>query len=134
MIDDAKLVKVPQMDNQEDEWQKAPYIAVVVCHHNGAEGQDDGYDTYGTINDQRGTFSDNGDESGLAYTGVCVAVAKVIDQKQTVCYKSLGNSQKPYGHGDVEDGDMGDYIRALNPNRVLPKNKKGLKRLFNVEI
>lgn len=71
-----------------------------------AEGQDDGYDTYGTINDQRGTFSDNGDESGLAYTGVCVAVAKVIDQKQTVCYKSLGNGQKPYGLGDVEDGDM----------------------------
>ena len=106
MIDDAKLVKVPQMDNQEDEWQKAPYIAVVACHHNGAEGQYDGYDTYGTINDQRGTFSDNGDESGLAYTGVCVAVAKVIDQKQTVCYKSLGNGQKPYGLGDVEDGDM----------------------------
>jgi hypothetical protein len=63
-------------------------------------------DTYGTINDQRGRFSDNGAESGLAYTGVCVAVAKVIDQKQTVCYKSLGNGQKPYGHGDVEDGDM----------------------------
>ena len=35
---------------------------------------------------------------------------------------------------DVEDDDMGDYIRALNPNRVLPKNKKGLKRLLNVEI
>ena len=35
---------------------------------------------------------------------------------------------------DVEDGDIGDYIRNFNPNRVLPKNKKGLKRLFNVEI
>ena len=35
---------------------------------------------------------------------------------------------------DISDGDMGDYIRALNPNRVLPKNKKGLKRLFHVEI
>ena len=35
---------------------------------------------------------------------------------------------------DVDDGDLGDYIRTLNPDRVLPKNKKGLKRLFNVEI
>lgn len=35
---------------------------------------------------------------------------------------------------DIDDTDMGDYIRCLNPNRVLPKNKKGLKRLFNVEI
>ena len=35
---------------------------------------------------------------------------------------------------DIADGDMGDYIRCLNPNRVLPKNKKGLKRLFSVEI
>ena len=35
---------------------------------------------------------------------------------------------------DVNDSDMGDYIRAINPNRVLPKNKKGLKRLLNVEI
>ena len=35
---------------------------------------------------------------------------------------------------DIDDSDMGDYIRCLNPNRVLPKNKKGLKRLFNVEI
>lgn len=35
---------------------------------------------------------------------------------------------------DVEDSDIGDYIRELNPNRVLPKNKKGLKRLFNVEL
>jgi len=35
---------------------------------------------------------------------------------------------------DIADGDMGDYIRCLNPNRVLPKNKKGLKRLLNVEL
>ncbi len=35
---------------------------------------------------------------------------------------------------DIEDAEMGDYIRELNPNRVLPKNKKGLKRLFNVEL
>ncbi len=35
---------------------------------------------------------------------------------------------------DVEDSDIGDYIRELNPSRVLPKNKKGLKRLFNVEL
>lgn len=35
---------------------------------------------------------------------------------------------------DIEDSEMGDFIRALNPNRVLPKNKKGLKRLLNVEL
>ena len=35
---------------------------------------------------------------------------------------------------DIDDSDMGDYIRCLNPNRVLPKNQKGLKRLFSVEI
>ncbi len=35
---------------------------------------------------------------------------------------------------DIADDHMGDYIRCLNPNRVLPKNKKGLKRLFNVEL
>ena len=35
---------------------------------------------------------------------------------------------------DIDEDDMGDYIRCLNPNRILPKNKKGLKRLFSVEI
>ena len=35
---------------------------------------------------------------------------------------------------DIDEDDMGDYIKCLNPNRVLPKNNKGLKRLFNVEI
>ena len=35
---------------------------------------------------------------------------------------------------DIDEDDMGDYIKCLNPNRVLPKNNKGLKRLFSVEI
>lgn len=29
---------------------------------------------------------------------------------------------------------LGDYLHALNPNRSLPRNKKGLKRLLNVDI
>jgi len=35
---------------------------------------------------------------------------------------------------DVSSNDMGDYLRALNPDRNVPKNKKGLKRLFNISI
>ena len=32
---------------------------------------------------------------------------------------------------DIDDSEMGDFIHVLNPNRVLPKNKKGLKRDIN---
>ncbi len=35
---------------------------------------------------------------------------------------------------DVATSDMGDYIRNLAPNRNVPKNKKGLKRLLNVIV
>ena len=35
---------------------------------------------------------------------------------------------------DIADSEMGDYLHALNPNRSLPRNKKGLKRLLNVDI
>lgn len=35
---------------------------------------------------------------------------------------------------DVSSDDMGDYLRTLNPDRNVPKNKKGLKRLFNISI
>lgn len=35
---------------------------------------------------------------------------------------------------DVESDEMGDYLRKLNPDRNVPKNKKGLKRLLNVSI
>ena len=35
---------------------------------------------------------------------------------------------------DIERCDMGDFIAALAPDRSLPKNKKGLKRLLNVEF
>ena len=35
---------------------------------------------------------------------------------------------------DVSSDDMGDYLRTLNPDRNVPKNKKGLKRLLNISI
>lgn len=35
---------------------------------------------------------------------------------------------------DVSSDDMGDYLRTLNPDRNIPKNKKGLKRLLNISI
>lgn len=35
---------------------------------------------------------------------------------------------------DVENGDMGDFIRDLAPGRNVPKNKKGLKRLLNISM
>ena len=35
---------------------------------------------------------------------------------------------------DIADSELGDYLHALNPNRSLPRNKKGLKRLLNVDI
>lgn len=35
---------------------------------------------------------------------------------------------------DVSANNMGDFLRNLNPERNLPKNKKGLKRLLNVSI
>lgn len=35
---------------------------------------------------------------------------------------------------DVSTEDMGDYLRELNPERNVPKNKKGLKRLLNISI
>lgn len=34
----------------------------------------------------------------------------------------------------IADSELGDYLHALNPNRSLPRNKKGLKRLLNVDI
>lgn len=33
---------------------------------------------------------------------------------------------------DIESSDMGNYLRSLAPNRALPKNKKGIKRLLAV--
>lgn len=33
---------------------------------------------------------------------------------------------------DVENSDMGDFLRNIAPGRNIPKNKKGLKRLLNV--
>ena len=33
---------------------------------------------------------------------------------------------------DIEGNDMGDFLRSIAPNRNVPKNKKGLKRLLNV--
>lgn len=35
---------------------------------------------------------------------------------------------------DVENSDMGDLIKSLAPDRNVPKNKKGLKRLLNISI
>ncbi len=35
---------------------------------------------------------------------------------------------------DVGSGDMGDLIRRLAPGRNVPKNKKGLKRLLNIDL
>lgn len=35
---------------------------------------------------------------------------------------------------DVNTNDMGDYMRNLAPERNVPKNKKGLKRLLNVVV
>lgn len=35
---------------------------------------------------------------------------------------------------DVENTDMGDFLRAFAPGRNVPKNKKGLKRLLNITI
>ena len=33
---------------------------------------------------------------------------------------------------DVDSNDMADFIRELAPDRNVPKNKKGLKRLLDV--
>lgn len=38
------------------------------------------------------------------------------------------------GNRFIPDSELGDYLHALNPNRSLPRNKKGLKRLLNVDI
>lgn len=35
---------------------------------------------------------------------------------------------------DVKAGDYGDYLRTIAPGRNVPKNKKGLKRLFNITV
>ena len=35
---------------------------------------------------------------------------------------------------DITSDEMGDYLRELNPDRNVPKNKKGLKRLLNISI
>ena len=35
---------------------------------------------------------------------------------------------------DVLSEDMGTYLKKLNPDRNVPKNKKGLKRLLNISI
>lgn len=35
---------------------------------------------------------------------------------------------------DIDGNDMGDFLRSIAPNRNVPKNKKGLKRLLNVTV
>lgn len=35
---------------------------------------------------------------------------------------------------DIEGNDMGDFLRSIAPDRNVPKNKKGLKRLLNVTV
>lgn len=35
---------------------------------------------------------------------------------------------------DVSTDEMGDYLRNIAPNRNVPKNKKGLKRLLNITV
>ena len=35
---------------------------------------------------------------------------------------------------DIENNDMGDFLRSIAPDRNIPKNKKGLKRLLNVSV
>ncbi|WP_455155131.1 NERD domain-containing protein [Stomatobaculum longum] len=35
---------------------------------------------------------------------------------------------------DIKTGEYGDYLRNIAPDRNVPKNKKGLKRLLNVTI
>ena len=35
---------------------------------------------------------------------------------------------------DVENTDMGDFLRTIAPGRNVPKYKKGLKRLLNITI
>ena len=35
---------------------------------------------------------------------------------------------------DVESDKMGDFLRSIAPQRNVPKNKKGLKRLLNITI
>ncbi|WP_286153372.1 ATP-binding domain-containing protein [Sporofaciens musculi] len=35
---------------------------------------------------------------------------------------------------DIETGEYGDYLRNIAPERNVPKNKKGLKRLLNVTM
>lgn len=34
---------------------------------------------------------------------------------------------------DVSSGDMGAFIRSLSPGRTVPRNKKGIKRIFGVK-
>ena len=35
---------------------------------------------------------------------------------------------------DINGNDMGDFLRSIAPNRNVPKNKKGLKRLLSVSV
>ena len=35
---------------------------------------------------------------------------------------------------DINGNDIGDFLRSIAPNRNVPKNKKGLKRLLSVSV
>ena len=35
---------------------------------------------------------------------------------------------------DIEREEMGDLLKSIAPDRHVPKNKKGLKRLLNITI
>lgn len=48
--------------------------------------------------------------------------------------RTIGEADFILFHQDIADSELGDYLHALNPNRSLPRNKKGLKRLLNVDI
>lgn len=53
---------------------------------------------------------------------------------QGLCTRRAKNYLEIAMNQDIADSELGDYLHALNPNRSLPRNKKGLKRLLNVDI
>lgn len=55
-------------------------------------------------------------------------------KKEISPYVQARKSQYEIFDRIIKHSELGDYLHALNPNRSLPRNKKGLKRLLNVDI
>lgn len=67
----------------------------------------------------------------------CTLSSLKFPEQQRLMYVGCSRAKNMLNIAMIDDTndlhDMGTILKAINPNRNMPKNKKGLKRLLNVE-